>query len=505
MSAPRYFTVPGSSRRYDRNRILIATLAPLVMALLQVSSVNTLLPAVQSTLGASTSGIQWVLAGYALVYGIVLVPAGRIGDLVGRALMFVIGLLIFCLACIGCSVAGSIFSLNLMRLLQAVGAGVFSPQVTGMIQQYFKADDRARAYGMMGLTIAASVAAGPLISGIMVACLGDDPGWRYTFALNAPLGLAGIGLALRWLPFSKERRTIGAKKNLAAAQYRSAEAAAGRNPNKERGTKLDLDPVGMLLLCGGIFLIMIPFTASFSGRYWLLPLALVVLGAWTSWEYLYERAGHIPMVELKLFKISSFSYCITISALQFLGSTSIFVLLALYLQQGLEKSALFTGLIGLPNAAISGIASVWSAKRALKQGGALQVGALATIIISVLATIAIAYPISAGCLAPAWIAVPITPLGIGLGIMGSVNTTQAMVDVPVAHGGTAGGIAQTSQRIATAIGNTVVTAAFFAAGAKVGAPRTGWLNGFTIANLVVVAFVLASTALATTYWRRQKA
>ena len=503
MSTPRYFTVPGSNRQYDLDKILAATLLPLVMALLQVSSVNTLLPAVQDSLAASPSGIQWVLAGYALVYGIVLVPAGRIGDLVGRSLMFVIGLLIFCAGCVGCASVNSIGALNVMRVIQAVGAGVFSPQVTGMIQQYFDGHTRARAYGLMGVTISASVAAGPLISGLMVAAFGQDPGWRYAFAVNAPLGLIGIGFALRWLPFARERRTIGPDKASAAKAYREQEIAAGRKPSRKRGSKLDLDPIGMIGLSIGIFLIMIPFTASFPYRYLLLPTAVVVLADWFWWEYYYERSGHIPMVELKLFKISSFSYCTTLCAVLFLGSTSIFVLLALFVQQGLGQSALFTGLIGLPNAAVSGYASLWSAKKAISHGRLLQVWALLITIVAISATIGTAYLIVKFDLAPAWICIPITPLGIGLGIMGSVNTTQAMLEVPVAHGGTAGGIAQTSQRISTAIGNSVVTAVLFASGANFGASKAAWFDGVAVANLLIIAFAALATVIAIVYYQKR--
>ncbi|MCW1085817.1 hypothetical protein OJ920_11650, partial [Streptococcus anginosus] len=79
------------------------------------------------------------------------------------------------------------------------------------------------------------------------------------------------------------------------------------------GRTLDLDPVGMITLCIGVFLIMMPFTMHASWRMWLLPAAVLVLTAWVWWEHTYERRGRIPMVNLKLFKISSFSYCTAIS------------------------------------------------------------------------------------------------------------------------------------------------------------------------------------------------
>ena len=482
--------------------MLIAILIPLVMALLQVSAVNTLLPAIQETLGATSSGIQWVLAGYALVYGIILVPAGRIGDLVGRSMMFVIGLAIFSAGCLACALATDTVMLNAMRILQAVGAGVFSPQVNGMIQQYFDRRARAKAFGLMGLTISASVAAGPLISGATVAIFGNDPGWRYAFAINTPIGLLGLFLAFRWLAFSKERRTIGPNRKKAREEYRRREIVAGRPASKKRGRTLDLDPVGMITLCIGVFLIMMPFTMHASWRMWLLPAAVLVLTAWVWWEYTYERRGHIPMVNLKLFKISSFSYCTAISALQFLGSTSIFVLIALFVQQGLGQTALFTGLIGLPNAVISAYFAVFASRHAIEKGRVLQVVALLIVIGSVLATVAVAYGVANLGWHPAWLTLPIAPVGIGLGMMGSVNQTQSMLEVPAAHGGTAGGMVQTAQRITTAIGNAVVTAVFFASGAAVGHTPSEWFRGFASAQALVVGFISLAVIVAVVYMVR---
>lgn len=129
-------------------------------------------------MSASESGIQLILSGYALAVGISLVPAGRLGDIFGRSSMWVIGLAIFTLASLGCGLAHTIAELNLMRVLQGIGGGFFSPQVTGLIQQYFQGRARARAFGYMGLVVAASVAVGPLLSGLLVSLLGQDPGWR---------------------------------------------------------------------------------------------------------------------------------------------------------------------------------------------------------------------------------------------------------------------------------------------------------------------------------------
>lgn len=100
--------------------MLAVLLISLALTLLQVSSVNNLLPSIESALGASESGIQMILSGYALAVGITLVPAGRLGDLFGRSSLWVIGLAIFALASLGCGLAGSITDLNVMRGLCSV-------------------------------------------------------------------------------------------------------------------------------------------------------------------------------------------------------------------------------------------------------------------------------------------------------------------------------------------------------------------------------------------------
>lgn len=111
--------------------------------------------------------------------------------------------------------------------------------MTGLIQQYFQGNARARAFGLMGLVVAMSVALGPLISGTLVQFLGEDPGWRYSFFINVPIGLFGAIAAWFFLPFGKERRTIGPDAPAVEAEYEAQEIAEGRNPARRRGTSID--------------------------------------------------------------------------------------------------------------------------------------------------------------------------------------------------------------------------------------------------------------------------
>lgn len=491
MNNGQFFEVPGSGRRYDRNWMLAVLLISLMLSLLQVSSVNNLLPSIERSMDAGESAIQLVLSGYALAVGIILVPAGRLGDIWGRSSMWVAGLVVFTGASLACGLADSSIHLNMARVIQGIGAGLYSPQVTGLIQQYFQGRARARAFGLMGLVVSMSVAVGPLISGGLVAVWGEDPGWRYSFFLNVPLGLLGILGAWRFLPFLHEREAV-----------HSDDGNGSRRSWWRRFTDVDLDPCGMFLLAAAVTGIMVPFMLhGVSWRWFLFAAGVLMVGVWILWERWYDLRGHHPMVSLAMFRISSFSYCTGISALQFLGSSTIFVTIALFLQDGLGESALLVGVLGLPYALISGAAAVWSGRHALEKGKSIQVLALGLMILAVLATLVTARGVSLSDWHVYWLAVPLIPLGVGAGCMGAANQTQAMLDVPPAHGGTAGGLQQTTQRITTAIGNSLITGVLFST-YRGGTTVAGWSIGLTWSLLVIAGFLVCAWVLAWTFWYR---
>lgn len=487
---------------FDRNKMLFVLILSLCISLIQVSSVNNLLPSIEHAIGASQSDIQWVLSGYSLAFGLLLVPMGRLGDIFGRSMMWMIGVAIFTVASILCGIAADPVMLNLARALQGVGAGVFSPQVTGMIQQYFEGHERARAFSYMGLAISASVAVGPVLSGFFVLIL-QDAGWRWSFVANAPIGIAAFLLGLRWLAFSKERRTIGPNAAKNDATYRRSAKRAGKEVGRMRGLSIDLDPVGTLLLAVAVLAIMLPFMLDASWRWWLLLLGIFAAASWVWWEGHYERDGHIPMVSLSMFRTESYALGTLISAVQFLGTTSVFVVLAMAVQQGLGFGAFEAGFIGLPNAIVSGYMAVWAGRYAVNKGREVQVGAFVAILVSLVATIPVAYWVFTTGASGWWLAIPITIEGIGLGAVGSANQTPSMMEIPSAHGGTAGGVQQTSQRIATAIGTALITAVLFAC--VPGGPEATayqWAIGFGWAMGTIALIVALALALSVVYMRR---
>ena len=337
---------PAQTSRPDHKRLLPTLLIPAFITLLAVSSVNVILPAVSHSLSAGTAGLQLVVSGYALVFGVVLVPAGRAGDVMGRGRLFVIGMLLFGAGSLASGLAPDVVTLNLARVVMGVGSGLLNPQVTGMIQQYYSGEARGRAFGLFGAVIGVSVALGPVLSGGFIGWLGDDWGWRASFLVNVPLTLAGVWAARRYLPASAWCRGSD------TGQTEQADSPDGDAAGAAQRGGVDLDPVGMGLLAVGTLLIMIPFMEASAGTWiWGLEAAGIgVIGAWVAWEKRYRARGGAPMVDLSLLAIPSFAYGSLAIAVYFLGYTSVWIIVAQYVQAGLGSTALASGLIGVPAA-----------------------------------------------------------------------------------------------------------------------------------------------------------
>ncbi|HZK05614.1 MAG TPA: MFS transporter [Actinomycetaceae bacterium] len=410
-----------------------------------ISAVNVALPSIQIGLGASDTDIQWVLAGYALAFGVVLVPGGRMGDVLGRGTLFVIGLVIFTLSSVLAGLAPDALWLNIARLFMGLGAGLNSPQVNGMILTYFQGEERAKAFAMMGVVVSGSVALGPLLTGVIIEIFGAATGWRAAFLLNGVLGIFAVWAAFIWMPFSTERR-------------RRAQRAAGPTVRQP----VDLDPVGALMLVIAILCIMMPFMLKTWWGWLLLPAGVVVLVSWVAWERRYAKRGRAPMVDMKLFGYRNFTIQTAITGTMFIGTTSIFAILALFLQGGLGASALDTSLVSLPEAILSGVFAMWAGGKVMRHGRSLIVSAIAVFMVAIVLTVGTAWLIEIFGISYWWLILPLSVMGFGHGAMGSPNQTIAVLDIPVEDGGVAGGVKQTAERIGNALGNAMMTAIYFA-------------------------------------------
>ena len=472
----------ASEQRASGQKWLLPTLLiPAFVSLLAVSSVNVILTSVSHSLEAGSSGLQLVISGYALVFGILLVPAGRAGDVLGRGRLFAVGMFIFGVGSLASGLAPNIVSLNLARLVMGVGSGLLNPQVTGMIQQYYTGEARGRAFGLFGGVIGVSVAVGPVLSGGLIGWLGADWGWRVSFLINVPFALAGVWAARRYLPASAWRR-------------RTADGEPSRPAGAETNRAgMDLDPVGMLLLAAATLLVMIPFMNSSGGGWiWLLELlGIAVAGAWVAWERRYRARGGSPMVDLRLFTIPSFAYGSLAIAVYFLGYTSVWIIVAQYVQAGLGSTALASGVIGVPAALAGSVAAAVAGRRVIRVGRAMVLGGMALGMAGLLASIGVIHMRASAGWSPWWLTLTLLVLGVGQGLVVSPNQTLSLADVPLEYAGAAGGILQTGERIGTSIGIAAITGLTFRV-----SHTSGWDAAAQAGLLAVVAAIAVAAAVA---------
>lgn len=466
----------------EQRLILVVALIVAFLSLLSVSIVNVILPTIQESLSADSTALQWVLSGYALAFGVVLVAAGRAGDIFGRARLFVAGLVLFGLGSLIAGLAGDPLILNIARVIMGLGSGFINPQVTGLIQQYFAGAARGRAFGLFGGIIGVSVAVGPVLGGVFVATLGGEWGWRWSFLVNVPFVVLAIVGAFLWLPASAWQAALESDSTGTAAP-----AAVSRG---QRGLQriLDLDPLGVLLLGAGTLLVMLPFVERSAGLgIWVcLPAGLVLVLAWLAWERRCKSLGRPPMVDLDLFRTRSFSYGTLLVTVYFLGMTSVWVILALWMQQGLGHTALAAGLMGLPSALANAVAAPIAGRHITRIGRPLVLWGFVFALSGLLLSAGIVALHGAAGISEWWLLVSLGILGVGQAMVISPNQTLTLADVPLRFAGVAGGVMQTGQRIATSVGIAMITGLAFTVLAD-----HGWQTAFIVC-LAVIALIVAT-------------
>ncbi|GAB3179498.1 MFS transporter [Nesterenkonia halophila] len=491
---------------------MLTLLAPLFASLMSISIVNVALPAIEQSLQTTSSALQWVLSGYALAFGVILVPAGRAGDLWGRRLFFLLGTGVFGASSVLAAAAPDALVLNAARLLMGLGAGLLVPQIIGMIQRLFTGAARGRAYGLMGTVIGLGVAAGPTIGGLIIDAASTEVGWRVTFLINAPLTGVALVLALLWLPRGAAAPSSSATPEAAAQTTaettapaapaaRTVRAARTAGPGRRSGLRA-LDPIGVLLLAAAVVLVMLPFIQFRSPAGMLLGLAgLVLLGLWIGWEHrLGRRDPEAPMVDLALFAVPGYTVNTTVLALYFAGMPATWAVVAVHVQESLGHSALTAGLVTLPGAVMVMLLSSAVGRRVDRAGPRLMVVGTALAAISMLALAGAAWLLGRGDGGLWMIALPLAVNGVGQAMIIPSAQTLSMRQVPVRIAGAAGGVAQTAQRLFTALGIAVVTAVYFGVGAAQDADA-----GAVAAASTIALFSLAALAAAVVAARRHQA
>ena len=405
------------------------------MALLDTTIVTVALPAIRAGLHASPATLEWVVSGYALAYGLALVPAGRAGDRFGHKPLFLTGLTIFTLASLACGLSQNQGEIIAARAIQGIGAGIFYPAIAATIQLSFTGAARSKAFGALGATIGGSIALGPVLGGLIIASAGAGDGWRWVFLVNLLIGAVTLPMAAWQLP-----------------------RARSRTPRR-------FDPAGLCLLSAGLLLLLIPLTegqqqgwpawcyACFGGC-----AATFALLAW--WEARAGRRGQDPLLKPGLLTRPSFSAGAVFAVVYFAGFTSVFFTISILWQDGLARSALMTGLAAVPfsfgslaSAAVSDKLSARMGRMVLVTGCAMVATGLALAAL----TVHLTAPAPGG-----WeLAGPLLLAGLGSGMVIAPNQDFVLARVPVQEAGTASAILGTAQRAGSAIGIAVIGTVLF--------------------------------------------
>jgi EmrB/QacA subfamily drug resistance transporter len=436
------------------------------MALLDVSVVNVALPSIERGLGVSAGTVQWVVSGYALTFGLALVPAGRLGDALGRRRMFMIALSAFVVTSALTGAAPTVGLLIAARLLQGAAGGMLTPQNSGLIQDLFAGDERGKAFGIMGTTIGLATATGPVAGGLILAAVAGPDAWRWVFYINVPIGLVALAAAARLVPPITGSRL--------------------------RDTHLDL--VGSLLLGAGVLSLLLPVVNDETGNlsdWWLFGVAVVLLAAFAWWEHNTVRRGRQPVLDPRLVRAPGYAAGSGIGLVYFVGFTGIWLVLALFFQDGLGYSPLRSGLAATPFALGIAASAALAGRLVPRFGRTLTAVGLAVTAVGLITTALLLRHVSGD--EAAWVtAGPMLVGGLGAGMVTAPNITLALRHVPVRMAGAAGGALQTAQRIGGAIGTAALATIYYHVLSSAGDYSAAVSDALLIASgLMLLAMVVA--------------
>jgi EmrB/QacA subfamily drug resistance transporter len=408
--------------------VLLVLTTGFFMILLDTTIVNVAIPAMSAGLNTTLDQILWVLNAYILVYAVLLITAGRLGDLYGQRNLFAIGLFVFTLASALCGFSQNATELILARILQGVGAALLTPQTLSIITSLFPPERRGAAFGVWGGVAGLATIAGPTVGGALVTYVD----WRWIFFVNVPIGIASLIATFLIIPDIRPGRRHG------------------------------WDFVGVFLATAGLFAVVFGliegqrFNWGEIGSYGITIPEVIIGGVVLRAVFIvWERFQAEPLMPLSLFRDRNFAVANWIAAAISFGMLSLFLPIVIYLQSVRGFSALTAGLTFAPMSLTSMVVAPFAGRFADKVGGKyiLLTGiSLFTVGFGLVTLVAGPDSTWITFLGPAIIA------GAGMGMTFAPMTTVAMRNISPQMSGAASGILNTTRQLGAAIGSAVVGA-----------------------------------------------
>jgi EmrB/QacA subfamily drug resistance transporter len=395
------------------------------MVVLDFSIVNVALPSIQRELGFAGSSVQWIVTGYAIAFGGLLILGGRAADLFGRRRMFTAGLIVFSAASLAGGLAHDPVLLVASRFAQGIGAALVAPAALSLITTgYAQGPARNRALGLYGATASVGFVAGQVLGGVLV----QYTSWRAVFLVNVPVGVMAVALAPRLLAESRARQ----------------------------GGRRRLDVTGALLVTVAVAALVLAVSqVGVTG--WTSPAVLVALALAVAAAAAFvaaERRHPDPLVRPGLLRLPGLRTASTMNLLLGLWNGGEMIVLSLYFQQVLHFSPLATGLVIAPQGVIGFTAGVFGARLASRVG-ILRVLELTSAVAAAGFLVLTALPAGGGY-SPLFAAVTL----VGFGSAGTAFGTMVIASQGVADQdqGLVGGVINTSRQVGAALGAALLPA-----------------------------------------------
>jgi EmrB/QacA subfamily drug resistance transporter len=449
---------PNPPRRQPLQLALILVAA--FMVVLDFSIVNVALPSIERELQMPADAVQWIVTGYAISFGGLLILGGRAADLLGRRRMFVIGLVAFALASLAGGLAQDPALLIAARVVQGAGAAIVAPAALSLITTGFpEGPERTRAIGLYGAVSSVGFVAGQVLGGVLV----QFTSWRAVFLVNVPVGLIAAALS---------------------------PAILGRAQNAR--TRIRLDVRGALLITGAITLVVFAVSQGVVLG-WTSPLviaAIVVAAAATAVFMKAETRHPAPLIKPALLHRKGLRDGTTLAFLLGLWNGGEMLVLSLYLQQVLGESPLLTGLIIAPQGVVGFAAGVVGPRLAGKMG-------VRRLLMLTAACAAAGFLVLTQLPAAGYSPVLFVVTLIGFGTAGTAlgSTVLASRGMADADQGLVGGMINTSRQIGAAVGAALLPAVAVSVS---GGMQGGGVSGDRAAMFAAALAALAATAVA---WR----
>jgi EmrB/QacA subfamily drug resistance transporter len=399
------------------------------MILLDTTIVNIAIPDMIDKLDATLDQILWILNAYILVFAVLLITAGRLGDLYGPKRLFIIGLIIFTVSSAACGLAQNPDQLILFRIVQGIGGALLTPQTLSVITVIFPPEKRGAAFGIWGAVAGVATIAGPTLGGWLVT----NWDWRYIFFVNVPVGILALVMAAIVMPDLRLNR------------------------------RHQLDWVGTILATIGLFLVcygLIEGQPHDWGKVWgpiTIPMIIgagVVVLAIFAWQQ-YVTRDKEPLIPFTIFADRNFSLMNGVVAAISFGMLGIFLPLVIYLQSVLGLTALQAGLTAAPMSLVSMVVAPIAGRTADKYGGKYILFTGITLWVVGLTIVFTNAQVDSnrGDLIPGLIVA-----GLGLGCTFAPLQTIAMRNILPQVAGAASGLINTTRQLGAVVGSAAVGA-----------------------------------------------